>query len=105
MSEINDMIEGANLEAPRLTPEHIFSVIKDVEFIYRPESALTICVMTLRNGFNVIGHSAAASPENYRQDIGEVVARKNAFEKIWQLEGYLLKEKLYLASQEADSTE
>jgi hypothetical protein len=105
MSEINEMLEGAKLEAPRITPEHIFSIIKDVQFEYRPESALTICIMTLRNGFNVIGHSAAVSPENYRKEIGEVVARKNAFEQIWQLEGYLLKEKLYLASQEANPTE
>lgn len=56
---------------------------------------LTICVITLQNGFTVTGESACASPENYDKDIGEQIAFNNARDKIWQLEGYLLKEKLY----------
>ncbi|HAL1282790.1 TPA: hypothetical protein H5R18_004651, partial [Escherichia coli] len=35
-----------------------------------------------------------ASPENFDAEIGRKVARKNAIEKIWPLEGYLLKQKL-----------
>jgi len=94
MSEINDMIEAADLKAPRLTPEHIESVIEHVEFI-QAEGTLTLCIMTLRNGFKVVGKSAAASFENYRQEIGEAVARKDAANQIWALEGYLLRERLY----------
>jgi hypothetical protein len=43
----------------------------------------------------VTGESACASPENYNQEIGNRVARENAESKVWMLEGYLLKEKLY----------
>ncbi|WP_249543629.1 Gp49 family protein, partial [Escherichia coli] len=42
----------------------------------------------------VTGESACASPENFDAEIGRKVARKNAIEKIWPLEGYLLKQKL-----------
>lgn len=55
---------------------------------------LTFCVLVLRNGFTVTGESACASPENFDSEIGRKIARENAINKIWPLEGYLLKEKL-----------
>lgn len=61
---------------------------------------LTFCVLVLRNGFTVTGESACASPENFNQEIGNKIARTNAREKIWALEGYLLKQKLYEAAVE-----
>lgn len=53
-----------------------------------------MCCLKLRNGFTVTGESAAASPENFNEEIGRKIARSNAREKIWALEGYLLREKL-----------
>lgn len=50
---------------------------------------------TRKKGFTVTGESACASPENFDPKIGREIAYKNAREKIWKLEGYLLKEKLY----------
>jgi hypothetical protein len=50
--------------------------------------------LTLKNGFNVIGESAAASPENFKEEIGKQIAYENARNKIWALEGYLLKQRL-----------
>ena len=61
---------------------------------------LTFCVLVLRNGFTVTGESACASPDNFNQEIGNKIARTNAREKIWALEGYLLKQKLYEAAVE-----
>ncbi|GHM31555.1 hypothetical protein ECZU45_53420 [Escherichia coli] len=60
----------------------------------KPGAVQTICVLVLCNGFIVTGESACASPENFDAEIGRKVARKNAIEKIWPLEGYLLKQKL-----------
>lgn len=51
--------------------------------------------VTLKNGFTVTGESAAASPENFDAEIGRKIARQNAREKIWMLEGYLLKQRLH----------
>lgn len=55
---------------------------------------LTFCVLVLRNGFTVTGESACASPENFDPEIGRKIARNNAKQKIWPLEGYVLKTNL-----------
>ena len=63
---------------------------------------LTFCVLALKNGFTVTGESACASPENFDADIGRKIARENAVEKIWLLEGYLLKQHLHEQAQKND---
>ena len=55
----------------------------------------TACLLTLENGYNVLGESACVSAENFNAEIGKKIARDNAKNKIWQLEGYLLKDKLH----------
>lgn len=81
--------------APRITPSDIDELIKDVAFYVFPDTLLTVCCLTLQNGFNVIGESACPSPANFNQQIGEKVAFDNAKQKIWPLARYLLKQKLY----------
>ena len=66
---------------------------------------LTFCVLVLRNGFTVTGESACASPENFNAATGRKYARENAINKVWMLEGYMLKERLYQATQPAQSPE
>ena len=83
------------LNAPRITPEHIDSCIAKAEYHVFSDTQLTVCCMTLKNGFTVTGESACASPENFNEEIGQRIAYTNAREKIWALEGYLLKQKLY----------
>ena len=89
-----EMIQEKNLNAPRLTPQLILDTVKKTEF-FKLTDVLTIAVVTLQNGFTVTGESACASPENYDKTIGEKIARENAVEKIWLLEGYLLKQRLF----------
>ena len=55
---------------------------------------LTFCVLVLRNGCTVTGESACASPENFDAELGRKIARQNAINKVWQLMGYALKERL-----------
>jgi hypothetical protein len=87
-------IQAKNLNAPRLSPEKIDAAIVDEDYYVFPGTTLTVCCLKLRNGFTVTGESAAASPENFNVEIGRKIARSNAREKIWALEGYLLREKL-----------
>ena len=87
-------IQEKGLNAPRLTPALIDETIEK-ESYHRLTDVLTVCVLTLRNGFTVTGESACVSPENYNEEIGNKIARENARDKIWVLEGYLLKQKLY----------
>lgn len=60
---------------------------------------VTICIIVLKNGFKVEGVSACVDPANYDEQKGQECAYENAFEKLWQLEGYLLKEDMYQAEQ------
>lgn len=92
--EIEQEIQDKNLNAPRLTPELIDNTIVDEDYHVFGKTCLTVCCLTLRNGFTVTGESACASPENFDEELGRKIARSNARDKIWALEGYLLKEKL-----------
>lgn len=92
--EIENEIQRKGLNAPRLNPEHIDSCIKSEQYHVFPDTTLTVCALTLNNGYIVTGESAAASPENFDKAIGRKIARDNARNKIWQLEGYLLRERL-----------
>lgn len=87
-------IQQKGLTAPRLTPEHIDSVISKEAFYIFPDTTLTVCCLTLKNGFQVTGESAAVSFKNFDKEIGERIARSNARNKIWSLEGYLLRNSL-----------
>jgi len=91
---IEQEIQDKNLNAPRLTPESVSNVIASEQ--YRVfNGVLTVCCLTLENGFTVTGESACASPENFDKELGEKIAKSNAINKIWAFEGYLLKQKLY----------
>lgn len=97
MSEeaIEKEIQDKGLNAPRLTPALIDSAIKEKVFHVFGDTCLTVCCLTLTNGFTVTGESACASPENFNAEIGEKIAFEQARNKIWMLEGYLLKQKLH----------
>lgn len=94
--EFEQAIQKAGLTAPRITPERIDATIVSVDYHVFPDSLHTVCCLKLVNGFTVIGDSACASPENFNARIGREVAYSNARNKIWQLEGYLLKTALAL---------
>ena len=92
--EIEKELQAKGINAPRLTPDLIESKIAKEEY-HLLTDVLTVCVLTLENGFTVTGESACASPANYNKEIGDRIARDNAKEKIWVLEGYLLEQKLF----------
>lgn len=94
-AEIEKEIQEKDLNAPRITPEHIDFVIVDEDYHVFEKTCLTVCCLTLRNGFTVTGESACASPENFNAEIGRKIARENARAKIWPLEGYMLRQKLH----------
>lgn len=120
--QIENEIVAKGKAAPRITPQRIESIILSESYFTAADGAagrhqylldtksenekiskldinpslslLTFCVLVLRNGFTVTGESACASPENFDPEIGRNIARQNAVNKIWMLEGYLLKQKL-----------
>lgn len=84
-----------------VTPEFLKSRVKRAEYHRFPDTTLTICVLTLANGFKVTGESACVDPANFNVELGERIAYDNAFEKLWSLEGYLLAEERYVAQLNA----
>lgn len=92
---IEEEIQDKGLNAPRLTPDLIDSVITDKAYHVFDGTCLTVCCLTLKNGFTVTGESACASPENFNQELGEKVAFEQARKKVWELEGYLLKQHIH----------
>lgn len=93
--QIEQEIQDKGLNAPRLTPDLIDSVIVKERY-WQPEgTTLTVCALELKNGTQVTGESACVSAANFDVEIGKKIAYQNAREKIWALEGYLLKQSLH----------
>lgn len=115
-NEIEKEIQAKGLNAPRVTLEQIearialecyttgecFSVWSDrgqwkeekIRLLNELE-LVTVCILVLQNGYKVTGESACVSRENFNAELGRKIARQKAVEKIWALEGYLLKEHEY----------
>ena len=93
-TQVENMIRAAGKTAPRITPDMIDEAIVSEQYYRFPETTLTVCALTLANGYQVVGESACASPENYDEAIGRKIARDNARGKIWALEGYRLRSEL-----------
>lgn len=87
----------ATKTAPRVTEQSIKDKIVDVQYLH--EGTLTICIITMWNGWKSTGVSAPASAANYDPAVGERYAYDNAFKPLWQLEGYLLREMLFQKEQ------
>lgn len=77
--------------APRVTPDQVDATIVGEDYHVFPGTTLTVCCLTLKNGFTVTGESACASPENFDAAFGRKLARDEAKRKIWALEGYALR--------------
>ena len=114
--QIEREIRDKGLTAPRVTPDSIEAKIKG-EFYFTamdgaemarernhdleypdptgPLPRLTICILELENGFTILGKSASASASNFDPELGKKIARADAFNQIWPLEGYLLRERLF----------
>lgn len=93
--KIEKMIVDAGLVAPRITETHVKNKIADVTYTNLPSGKVMVCEITLINGFTVRGEASVVSVANFSESIGREISYKNAINKIWELEGYLLQERLF----------
>jgi len=63
-------------------------------------AVLSLCILVMRNGFVVIGHSAPASPQNFNRELGIKLAYENAVRQLWPLMGFALRDTLYRKESE-----
>jgi hypothetical protein len=113
--KVSDAAAGAVAVAPRVTLEDIEGAIAERHHLtadqaVRPDSymlqkhpqlsMLSICILVMKNGFSVIGHSAPASPENFNAELGKKLAYENAIRQLWPLMGFALRDKLHTTATE-----
>lgn len=81
---------------PRVTEESIKAKIESVDYttLNVGDTLGTLCIITMRNGWMSTGFSAPADTRNFDAEVGKRYAYDNAFKPLWQLEGYLLRERL-----------
>lgn len=91
--EDRDAAAGAVAKAPRVTLDQIKTLIAGERYFL--DDTLTICVLTLTNGYKVTGESAAADPANFNPELGRKIAKDKATAEIWPLAGFLLRDKLH----------
>ncbi len=73
---------------PRITRETIEDRIAAAR--WHGEGQLTMCVLTMANGYMIVGKSAPASPENFNEALGKKYAYEDCIRQAFALEGYLL---------------
>jgi hypothetical protein len=97
--EVEELIQAKNLNAPRLSPALIDACIVDETYTITPSLRSLVCELTLVNGFTVRGEASVISVANYDEEVGKKVSREKAKQKIWELEAYLLQQRLYEKQQ------
>lgn len=80
----------------KITPDEIAAKIERVEYIHH--DLLTFCVITMLSGFKVTGQAACAAPAEYEQQKGDKMAYRDAFSKLFLMEGYMLRDRQYQQS-------
>lgn len=97
--EAGDKLAGEGATGKRVTLDHLKSLIRTEEY-FNPEKAptLTVCVLTLVNGYALVGKSACADPANFDAEKGRTFSKDDALRELWTLEGYKLRSELHAAA-------
>lgn len=91
---IEQEIQAKADKAPRVTPDEVQREIAHETYTVLPSGRVTICELTLRNGFTVRGESAVVFIDNFNAEIGCKIARQNAEKEVYQLLGFRLRDRL-----------
>lgn len=81
-----------------LSKEKLEGEIANVEY-QRVGATVTICVITLVNGYTVTGESGCIDPSIFNEAMGKEIAYANAFDKLWGILGYAEKQRWYEETQ------
>jgi hypothetical protein len=72
-----------------VTRDQVEATIAKTEYLKLGQKT-TVALLTLVNGFEVVGFSSCVDPAKYNEEIGNKIARDRAFDEVWKLEGYSL---------------
>lgn len=83
--------------APRVGLENMKERIVREQYINPADAAhMTIAILTIENGYILVGKSAPADPANFDAAFGKQLAYEDALRQMWPLEGYLLRERFWV---------
>lgn len=72
----------------------------EVQVNFPALETITLCVLILKNGYKLLGvNHSSVDPTHHDPEYGKKLAYKDARNKIWELEGYLLKDAQYHSSE------
>lgn len=100
--DIEQAIQAKGLTAPRVTPAHIKALMDRIVYTFdvRPNGSTTTLAHAFLDGnfYLATGVSACVSVENFDAELGKDIAiagaKAAAEDKLWELEGYALRERL-----------
>jgi len=80
----------------RVSLDQMYEKIEREEY-YRPiySQHVTVAIITMRNGYVLVGKSAPADPANYDYELGRKFAKEDCIRQLWSLEGYALRERMH----------
>jgi len=79
----------------KVTQQNVMDEVQKSTYTILPDGITTICQITMKNGYTVIGKSACADPAEFNAAEGEKWAWQDALRQVWPLLGYALRERLH----------
>jgi hypothetical protein len=91
----DDLAAGVQKTPNRIALADIEAAVDSVQYMY-PDNikTMTICTIRLKNGYGLVGKSAAADPENFDAELGRKFAREDAIRSAWPLFAFALRERM-----------
>jgi hypothetical protein len=72
----------------RVTFEEVSASIVETKYIRAGK--ITVCHLTLKDGYEVIGTAGVVNPANFDMNTGQGIAYNKALDKVWQHLGSIL---------------
>lgn len=85
----------------KLTNEDIDAIQEQcAEQVWEPSPDITVVAWNLPNGFTISDQSGCVDPKNYDREIGVGICREHLRNKLWELYGFVLKERFGRGDEE-----
>ena len=77
-----------------VTKEMVDDEILSAQYYQFDGTTVTVCCVTLKNGFTLVGKSACANPDNFERALGESLAFEDARQQCFAFLGFRLRDNM-----------